>query len=126
MAGLSVFNLLVHLTVLIDFLLCDSKPDQCEGMSKTRRKMMCGDKIQQDEKMYEAKNKQFQSKAASDMVQEHYVDLPYPPFSMGDMTREMAYYTHSKWDALRPMFMQYANNLDMLNHHLYQVDYLLY
>merc|ERR1711892_388662 len=32
----------------------------------------------------------------------------------------MAYYTHSKWDPLRPMFMQYANNVDMLNHHLYQ------
>ena len=70
--------------------------------------------------MYKAKKKQFQSKQVSLMVQEHYTDLPYPPFSMGDMTREMTYYTNSL--RVLPIFIQYSNSLDVLNHHLYQVQ----
>ena len=117
MDRLSIFYLIV---VFIDFLLCDAEPDQCDGMGKTMRKLKCGETILQEEKVYNAKKKQFQSKQASLMVQEHYADLPYPPFSMGDMAREMTYYTNSL--RVLPILMQYTNSLDILNHHLYQVD----
>ena len=105
--------------MFIECLSCEDAPDPCVGMGKTMRKLKCGETILQEENKDKAKKKLFQSKQASLMVQEHYADLPYPPFSMGDIAREMAYYTNSL--RVLPIILQYTNMLDILNHHLYQV-----
>ena len=117
MVGLTVHNLLV--AVFIYLQLCDSVPDMCAGMGKAMRKLKCGELVVQEEEIYQDKSKQFESKHAGKMVQEHYADLPYPPFSFGDMAKEMTYYSGEV--RVRPIFMQYGNSLDMLNHHLYRV-----
>eukprot|EP00090_Calanus_glacialis_P032215 TRINITY_DN5342_c0_g1_i1.p1 TRINITY_DN5342_c0_g1~~TRINITY_DN5342_c0_g1_i1.p1 ORF type:complete len:542 (-),score=129.47 TRINITY_DN5342_c0_g1_i1:28-1653(-) len=118
MVGLSAYHLRVWATVVIYFQLCDSVPDMCAGMGKAMRKLKCGEPVLQEEKIYPDQTKQFESKHAGKMVQEHYADLPYPPFSFGDMAKEMTYYSGEV--RVRPIFMQYGNSLDMLNHHLYR------
>ena len=119
MVGLPAHHLPVWATVFIYFQLCDSVPDMCAGMGKAMRKLQCGEQDLQEEKIYQDQTKQFESKDAGKMVQEHYADLPYPPFSFGDMAKEMSYYSGEV--RVRPIFMQYGNSLDMLNHHLYRV-----
>ena len=110
---------LVCLVLFKYLLLCDSAPDQCVGMGKAMRKLKCGETVQKEEKIYQETTKHFESKYKGKMVQEHYVDLPYPPFSFSDMAREMSYYAGNVRG--HPLFQQYANSLDMLNHYLYKV-----
>ena len=116
MVGLTAHNLLVWVTVFIYLQLCDSGPDMCAGMGKAMRKLKCGELVVQEEEIYQEKSKQFESKHTGKMVQEHYADLPYPPFSLSDMLRKKPYYSGS------PIFPQYANTLYLLNHHLYRVS----
>ena len=97
-----------------------SYQDHCEGIQgKAMRKLKWGKVVLEEEMMYEEKRKEFKLKQPGVMVQEHYADLPYPPFSLSDMAREMSYYVGTVRD--RPFFQQFTNNLDMLNHHLYRV-----
>ena len=120
MVGLSAYHLRVWATVVIYFQLCDSVPDMCAGMGKAMRKLKCGELVAQEEEIYQEKSKQFESKHTGKMVQEHYADLPYPPFTLRDMIGEISYYSGKV--RAPPIFLQYANSLDMLNHHLYRVS----
>lgn len=97
----------------------DQDKDQCQGvMGKAMKRLRCGEQVLQEDKQYEERRKEFVVKAPGDMVQEHYADLPYPPFSLSDIAREMSYYAGRNND--RPLVQQYSNNLDMISHHLYR------
>ena len=91
----------------------------CAGMGKAMKKLKYGELVAQEEEIYQDKSKQFESKHAGKMVQEHYADLPYPPFSLSDMLREVSYYSGKV--RARPIYPQYANSLDILNQYLYRV-----
>ena len=60
----------------------------------------------------------------SSPVQEQYTDLPYPPFTVTDLIREQSYYSFPG-SRRRPLFYQHSNSLNVINHHLFQVQLFL-
>ena len=107
---------LLCLVCLLPYSVCAG----CTGLGKAMRRLKCGEPpAPEEDALGQERRKEFLPGPAGEMVQGHYAHLPYPPFSMSDLARELAYYAGQVRE--RPLFQSFANSLDMLNHHLYRV-----
>ena len=84
------------------------------------QKLKCKEPAISQQEELEHEQIKFSMKDAGFMVQDHYTDLPYPPFDVFDMTREMAHYQEDK--NAHPIKKQYGNSLSIISHYLFNVS----